>query len=61
MSMKPRLEVDNKGIEKLATDPHPERGSEETVDIPGTCTSKKSTPNGRLTPNAVTAPKTFGN
>jgi hypothetical protein len=62
MSMKPRLEQDNKGIEHLVTQPMSHPGEEETYDIPNTCSSsKKPTPNQRLTPNAVSAPKTHGN
>jgi hypothetical protein len=61
MSMKPRLEEDNKGIPNLATHPQCYPTTEESVVIPNTCTSKKSVPNSRLTPNAATAPKTFGN
>lgn len=61
MSQKPRLESDNKGIPNLASDPLCYDGNEQTVNIPGVVTSKKDVPNQRLTPNAATAPKTFGN
>ena len=61
MSQKPRLEVDNKGIDKLVSQPMSHAGEESGYDIPGTVSSMKPETNKRLTPNAVSAPKTHGN
>ena len=61
MSMKPRLEEDNKGIPNLASDPNCHDGNEHEYQIGDAVTHKSAVPNQRLTPNAVTAPKTFGN
>lgn len=61
MSNKPRLEQDNKGIPKLASDPMKHSGEESSYSIPGTVTSMKPTTNSKLDPNLTTAPKKFGN
>lgn len=59
MSMKPRLEQDNKGIPNTVNEPH--ANDEGTFEIPGTVTCKHPVENSKLTPNTNTAPKTFGN
>lgn len=61
MSQKPRLEVDNKGIPNLATQPMSHPGEEASYEIPGTATCMHPETNKKLDPNCVTAPKTFGN
>lgn len=61
MSQKPRLEVDNKGIPNLVSDPLCYDGKEESYSIPGTVTSMKPETNKKLDPKCVTGPKTFGN
>ena len=59
MSMKPRLEENNVGIPNTATQPKKE--DESYYEIPGTATCMHPETNKKLTPNAVTGPKTFGN
>lgn len=61
MSMKPRLEQDNKGIPNLASDPLKHPGEEASYEIPGTATCMHPTTNSKIDPKLSTAPKAFGN